>query len=37
VLFGTILAVAFLKEPLLPPRVVAALAILAGLALIRLS
>jgi drug/metabolite transporter (DMT)-like permease len=37
VLFGTVLAVVLLKEPLLPPRVVAALMIVAGLALIRLS
>jgi drug/metabolite transporter (DMT)-like permease len=37
VLFGTILAVVFLKEPLLPPRVIAALLILVGLMLIGLS
>jgi drug/metabolite transporter (DMT)-like permease len=37
VLFGTILAVVFLKEPLLMPRIVAALMIVAGLLLIRLS
>ena len=37
VLFGTILAVVFLKEPLLMPRVVAALMIVCGLVLIRLS
>lgn len=37
VLFGTILAVVFLKEPLLPPRVVAALMIVCGLVMIRLS
>jgi drug/metabolite transporter (DMT)-like permease len=37
VLFGTILAVVFLKEPLLMPRVVAALMIVAGLVMIRLS
>jgi drug/metabolite transporter (DMT)-like permease len=37
VLFGTILAVIFLKEPLLMPRVFAALMIVAGLVLIRLS
>jgi drug/metabolite transporter (DMT)-like permease len=37
VLFGTILAVVFLKEPLLPARVIASLLILAGLMLIRLS
>ena len=36
-LFGTILAVVFLKEPLLMPRVVAASMIVAGLVLIRLS
>jgi drug/metabolite transporter (DMT)-like permease len=35
VLFGTFLAVFFLKEPLLMPRVAASLMILAGLALIR--
>jgi drug/metabolite transporter (DMT)-like permease len=37
VLFGAILAVAFLKEPLMLPRVAAALLIMCGLALIRLS
>jgi drug/metabolite transporter (DMT)-like permease len=37
VLFGTILAVVFLKEPLLMPRVIAALMIVGGLVLIRLS
>lgn len=37
VLFGTILAVVFLKEPLLPPRIVAALLIVGGLVLIRLT
>ncbi|HZO47322.1 MAG TPA: EamA family transporter [Xanthobacteraceae bacterium] len=37
VLFGTILAVVFLKEPLLMPRVVAALMIVCGLVLIRLT
>ena len=37
VLFGTILAVVFLKEPLLMPRVIAALMIVCGLVLIRLS
>jgi drug/metabolite transporter (DMT)-like permease len=37
VLFGTILAVTFLKEPLLLPRVAAALMIVGGLVLIRLS
>jgi drug/metabolite transporter (DMT)-like permease len=37
VLFGTILAVVFLKEPLLMPRVAAALMIVAGLVMIRLS
>jgi drug/metabolite transporter (DMT)-like permease len=37
VLFGAILAVVFLKEPLMLPRVVAALLIMCGLALIRLS
>ncbi len=37
VLFGTILAVVFLKEPLLMPRVVAALMIVGGLVMIRLS
>ncbi len=37
VLFGTILAVVFLKEPLLMPRVLAALMIVVGLVLIRLS
>jgi uncharacterized membrane protein len=37
VLFGTILAVLFLKEPLLMPRVVAALMIVGGLVMIRLS
>jgi drug/metabolite transporter (DMT)-like permease len=37
VLFGTILAVVFLKEPLLMPRVAAALLIVAGLVMIRLS
>ena len=35
--FGTILAVIFLKEPLLMPRVVAALMIVCGLVLIRLA
>lgn len=37
VLFGTILAVVFLKEPLLMPRVMAALMIVCGLVMIRLS
>jgi drug/metabolite transporter (DMT)-like permease len=37
VLFGAILAVAFLKEPLLAPRIVAALLIVAGLVLIRMA
>ena len=37
VLFGTILAVAFLKEPLMLPRVAAALMIVCGLVMIRLS
>lgn len=37
VLFGAILAVAFLKEPLLMPRIGAALMIVCGLVLIRLS
>ena len=37
VLFGTILAVVFLKEPLLMPRVAAAMMIVCGLVLIRLS
>ena len=37
VLFGTILAVVFLKEPLLMPRVAAAVMIVCGLVLIRLS
>jgi drug/metabolite transporter (DMT)-like permease len=37
VLFGALIAVVVLKEPLRPVRVVAALAIMAGLALIRLS
>jgi drug/metabolite transporter (DMT)-like permease len=37
VLFGAILAIVFLKEPLLKPRVAAALMIVAGLVLIRLS
>jgi drug/metabolite transporter (DMT)-like permease len=37
VLFGAILAVVFLKEPLMLPRVAAALLIMCGLALIRLS
>jgi drug/metabolite transporter (DMT)-like permease len=37
VLFGAILAVAFLKEPLLAPRVVAVLLIVAGVVLIRLA
>ena len=37
VLFGTILAVVFLKEPLLMPRAVAAVMIVCGLVLIRLS
>ena len=37
VLFGTILAVVFLKEPLLMPRVAAALMIVCGLVMIRLS
>jgi drug/metabolite transporter (DMT)-like permease len=36
VLFGAAIAVAFLKEPLRPGRVVAALMIVAGLTLIRL-
>ncbi len=37
VLFASAIAVVFLKEPLLPPRVVAALMILAGVVLIRLQ
>jgi drug/metabolite transporter (DMT)-like permease len=37
VLFGTILAVMFLKEPLLMPRVLAAVMIVCGLVLIRLA
>ena len=37
VLFGTVLAVVFLKEPLLMPRVAAALMIVCGLVMIRLS
>ncbi len=37
VLFGAILAVAFLKEPLMPSRLAAALLIVCGLVLIRLS
>jgi drug/metabolite transporter (DMT)-like permease len=37
VLFGSILAVVFLKEPLLMPRIAAALMIVAGLVMIRLS
>ena len=37
VLFGTILAVVFLKEPLLMPRVAAALMIVCGLVMIRLG
>jgi drug/metabolite transporter (DMT)-like permease len=37
VLFGAILAVMFLKEPLLIPRAAAALMIVCGLVLIRLS
>jgi drug/metabolite transporter (DMT)-like permease len=37
VLFGAILAIVFLKEPLLMPRVAAALMIVCGLVLIRLS
>ena len=37
VLFGAAIAVVFLKEPLRASRVVAALMIVAGLALIRLS
>jgi drug/metabolite transporter (DMT)-like permease len=37
VLFGTILAIVFLKEPLLLPRVAAALMIVGGLVLIRLA
>ena len=37
VLFGAILAVVFLKEPLLMPRVVAALLIVCGVVLIRLA
>jgi drug/metabolite transporter (DMT)-like permease len=37
VLFGTILAVVFLKEPLLMPRIAAALMIVCGLVMIRLS
>jgi len=36
VLFGAVLAVVFLKEPLRPVRIVAALMIVAGLLLIRL-
>ena len=37
VLFGTILAVVFLKEPLRASRIVAAFVVVAGLALIRLG
>jgi drug/metabolite transporter (DMT)-like permease len=37
VLFGTILAVVFLKEPLLMPRIAAALMIVCGLVMIRLA
>lgn len=37
VLFGALIAVVFLKEPLRPARIVAALMIVAGLVLIRLS
>ena len=37
VLFGALIAVVILKEPLRPPRMVAALLIVAGLVLIRLS
>jgi drug/metabolite transporter (DMT)-like permease len=37
VLFGAAIAVVFLKEPLRASRIVAALMIVAGLALIRLS
>lgn len=37
VLFGAVIAVAFLKEPVRPARVVAALTIVAGLVLIRMS
>jgi drug/metabolite transporter (DMT)-like permease len=37
VLFGALIAVAFLKEPLRPARIVAALMIVTGLVLIRLS
>jgi drug/metabolite transporter (DMT)-like permease len=37
VLFGAVIAVAFLKEPLRPGRVIAALVVVVGLALIRLQ
>jgi drug/metabolite transporter (DMT)-like permease len=37
VLFGALIAVAFLKEPVRPARIVAALTIVAGLVLIRMS
>ena len=37
VLFGTVIAVVFLKEPLRPPRIFAALLIVLGLGLIRLQ
>ena len=37
VLFGTLIAVVFLKEPLRPIRIVAAVTIVAGIALIRLQ
>ena len=37
VLFGALIAVAFLKEPMRPARIVAALMIVVGLVLIRLS
>jgi drug/metabolite transporter (DMT)-like permease len=37
VLFGAAIAVVFLKEPLRPVRLVAALMIVAGIALIRLQ
>ena len=36
VLFGAVIATVFLREPLRPPRIVAALMIVTGLALIRL-
>jgi drug/metabolite transporter (DMT)-like permease len=37
VLFGAVIAVVFLKEPLRPPRIVAAMMIVVGLVLIRLN